>query len=258
MYLKQQLLIFRRRVLGLIPEFIWPQFVNLDGVKIPIRGKSWSFGTKYLISKGNYELEERQLLKNILKPGMQVLELGGSIGILTAIIAEGIGVNGRLVSVEASARLVKESITWLPLKYKWLSIVQGFAFPVWQLPEVKINSFNEIKGSLGGTLSFEVKNPKDLKQLKYAQDTSLFDINTLCYTFNIKPSLLVIDIEGSETIINNVDFQLPSFVKIILIELHPGLYENKFQDLELIIRAIKKDGFMISAECNGVYLFERP
>jgi hypothetical protein len=37
----------RRKVLKtIVPEFIWPQAVVLDGASIPVRGMDYSFGVK--------------------------------------------------------------------------------------------------------------------------------------------------------------------------------------------------------------------
>ena len=46
----------------------------------------FSFGTKLMLTLGNYELPERILCDLVLEKGMKVIEMGTSIGILSAII----------------------------------------------------------------------------------------------------------------------------------------------------------------------------
>jgi len=108
------LLLYRmRRTLlrVLVPEFVWPKSVLIDGARIAIRNAPYSFGVKRVLKRGEYELEERGLLSNILQPGDVVVEMGGSIGILTAIIAARVGSSGFVTSVEASAKLTTYSRT---------------------------------------------------------------------------------------------------------------------------------------------------
>src|SRR4051812_33865047 len=97
----------------LVPEFVWAKSVLIDGAEIRVRNAPYSFGIKRVLSVGNYEMDERRLLAKIIQPGEVVVEMGGSIGILTAIIAQKVGPSGFVVSVEASVNLSGYSRTWL-------------------------------------------------------------------------------------------------------------------------------------------------
>src|SRR2546427_137509 len=97
----------------LVPEFVWPKSVSIDGARIAVRNAPYSFGVKRVLQRGEYELEERKLLQTILHPGDVVVEMGGSVGILTAIIAGKVGSSGFVISVEASVTLAEYSKTWL-------------------------------------------------------------------------------------------------------------------------------------------------
>ncbi len=250
--MKQQMLLFRRWLLrNFMPEWLWPKQIVLDGVGIPVRSMPWSFGTKWLLCKKGYEAEERALLLEFLMPGMQVIEMGSSIGILTAIVAEKIGVNGRILAVEASPTLTKTSSVWLS-KYKNCTILTGYGFPVWSAPNVEISGFNEIRGSLGGTVSFTTTDFQ-----KVSANPLVFDLQKICNEYKIRPQILLIDVEGSERIMMEVPLDLPASVTDIVMELHPGLYPGKKKDQEAIISAIQHNGFSVKASLNGVWHFTR-
>ncbi len=253
MPLKQQLLLLRRYILRLLPEWIWPVSVQLDGVSIPLRGRPWSYGTKWLLRQGGYEAEERALMQGILQPGMQVLEMGSSIGILTAIVAQKIGPQGRIVAVEASKQLTRYSAPWLST-YPWVTIVTGFAFPVWKMGNIQIEGFSEVRGSLGGTVSFSARPTSTASQ---TESTDIYDIEKLCSTYNLQPQLLMVDVEGSERIMIDTAPALPACIRHLIMEIHPGMFPNGLKDKDAIVAALAADGFVLEKELRGVYLFER-
>ena len=71
----------------LIPEIVWPKYVELSGVAIPVRHMPFSFGIKLSLKNSDYELPERKLCDLFINKNMNVIELGGSLGILSTIIA---------------------------------------------------------------------------------------------------------------------------------------------------------------------------
>ncbi len=246
-----RLLLIRRWLLQrFVPERFWPKYVVLDNVFIPIRNTPYSFGTKWVIRNGAYEAEERKLLETILLPGMQVLEMGSSIGIVSAIVAEKVGSSGKVVSIEASETLVQQASVLLS-KYPWLDMIYGFGFPVLKAPDILINGFNEVRGSLGGIVSFSPMSSSSNK------DRRIWDIERVCNEYGLVPELLIIDIEGSESVMNIVAPQLPSSIRYVLIEIHPHLMPGGIADAENIRKALSREGYIERKSSFGVYLFER-
>jgi len=232
----------------IVPEVIWPKTVVFDGVEIPVRGMNYTFGVKWVLTKGVYEDSERMLLKKVLKDGDSVLEMGASIGVVTAIISKLIGKSGRLISIEASELLANQTREWIELKGN-VKIVQGFGFPVDKVPN-KYRSLNyKFDGnSLGGYIDFsENTNSKS--------SDNIFDLSRIEIENNFKPSSLILDIEGSEIVVMEANVNIPEYIQNIVIEMHPDMYgietENK------IISKFYEFGFIHKIEMNHVFLLSR-
>lgn len=242
---------YLRRIIlkTIIPEFIWPKEIVVDSVPIRVRNTPYSFGVKCTLIKGDYEKNERLLINNRIKKGEVIFEFGGSIGVLTSILAEKTGSNGMIISVEASVGLSKYSKTWLEKKQN-IKVVNGYGFPVNKLAKkISIDNFDESGGSLGGKVTFSPNNISDQEGGK------IFDLERLIDKFKLRPNILVIDIEGCEKIFVDQPPMFPDEVRMIMIELHPHFYGQNC--MNSIIKSIVSEGFSISATKEGVYLFER-
>ncbi len=239
-----------------VPEIIWPNEFQLDGVPIPVRGAPYSFGVKRLLCSGDYVKPERQLVARILRPGMNVVEMGGSIGVLTAIIAARIQPGGTLVSVEAADDLVAYSRTWLERRFPHVKVVQGYAFPVHQLPAgLVVHGFDNHGVSLGGQVEYTVTPAANAAG---PADGKTFDIATLCSKNGVPlPDVLVADIEGAETVLLVPGVQLPASIRHVVIELHPGLYAGKAKDRDRLIRFFENQGLPLVERTGESYLFSR-
>ena len=63
-------------------------------------------GVRYLLAKGRpYELEEAHFIETALAPGTPVIELGGSLGVISAVIRRQIGPDAQHIAVEANPDL---------------------------------------------------------------------------------------------------------------------------------------------------------
>lgn len=251
MGLQQTYWSIRRKILRtFVPEFIWPKESTIDGVVFKVRNAPYSYGTKKGLQNGNYEVCERQLLKGQIKSGDIIIEMGGSIGVLTAIMAQQTGESGLVISIEASKKITGYSKSWLEAKGN-IKVITGFGFPVGSLnKKISINSFDEDAGSLGGTLNFDVSD-----ETRCGSDETVFDIQRIMQQYNISPTVLVSDVEGSEKILTAIKPSYPLSVRMILMEMHEHMYGISTRDE--IINTINEDGFRVKDHLQGVYLFER-
>ena len=234
-----------------VPEFVWPKEVIIGGAPIKVRDTPYTFGTKLSLVKGNYELEEIKLLDNALKANDNVIEMGGSIGVLTRVISAKLP-EGKIISIEASEKLTAYSKDLLE-KNTNTTVINGFGFPVKRLNfNLKVTSFDEHGGSLGGKLQYERVGEK--RNSSSAGDR-IFDLERIVSEYQIEPSALVIDIEGSEKIILDISPCFFKTIRVILIELHPNLYG--IDTAKLIVSKIEDEGFVLEIELDNVYLFNR-
>ncbi len=242
----------RRTILAnFVPEIFWPVSVNISGAIIPIRNEPFSFGTKWILKKSEYEGAEIALVNQVLNGGEQIVEMGTSIGVLTRVMSNLVGPTGKIITIECNESLYKSCKRWTS-DYPNVNLVKGYGFPVYTVPEnLSIDGYSDDLGSLGTQIDFSVKSSIVHK------NELIIDIKTIQEKFNFKPSILVIDVEGSEEVILDQDFHLPININIIIIELHGGMYKNKLISQEAIIQSIKNDGFELKQVIAGSYLFER-
>lgn len=248
--LKTWLYTARREILKkIMPELIWPKFITLDNTVIPLRGAPYSFGVKRILAKGNYEVSERLLLSRVIKEGSVIFEFGGSIGILATIAAGRCGVSGKVVSIEASETLAAHTRKRLKDEKK-VTILTGIGYPVLEAPDLyRTVVFIDDGNSLGGAVDFSKKSTRE------SYPHQFYDIKAIIGTCGVQPSILLIDIEGSEIVFLEKNITVPTSVNHIIIELHPGLYGGiKEKD---IVKAITGLGFKVVEEISHVFLFIR-
>jgi hypothetical protein len=233
----------------LVPERVWPPVVQLDGVSIPVRGMPFSFGVKRILCDGSYEASERRLMNRAVRPGDAVLELGGSIGILATIAADKVGTSGRVVTVEASERLTRHSASRFANRQN-VRVLTGLGFPVWLAPDsVRGSVFCDTGNSLGGRVVFRASGAGG------PGAHEVYDLARVTRECRIDPTVLLVDIEGSEAVVLEPGMSLPPCVQHVIIELHPGLYGEEVE--RKIVAAFMDFGFHVAEEVSHVYLFSR-
>ena len=221
---------------------------------VPIRNMPFSFGTKLMLTFGNYELPERILCDLVLEKGMNVIEMGTSIGILAGIISHKIGSKGKLITIEASPKKIKIASSWLLNHYPNIKILNGYCFPCTNIPKnIVVKKFHESTAMLGGEIEYEIKK----KNKAPNNSTLIFDINKIEKEYLLDHAdLLVADVEGAEDILLLEDISFPKTLKHIVIETHPEKYKNK-EDLKDIISKIQENDLTLIHKIENSYLFSR-
>jgi FkbM family methyltransferase len=237
---------FRRKFLiRIVPELFWPVHVEKNGMKVPVRNMPWTFGVKYSIWVGNYERLELELLDKYIKKGDHIFELGASIGIVTRFLSEKIGPKGFIYSFEASNDIYTANKALMVANN--LSYQFGFAFPVLQMQNQNFG-FETNGSSLGGKVVKKIVE-------KLEENTDVYTLKRLQEEFNFHPTVLVCDIEGSESTILDQTFIYPSSIRLIVIELHPKIYGDEI--LNSIIEKFKEMSFYLQEFRGDVYVFTR-
>lgn len=259
-FFKQSLASFRRGVLrALIPEFVWPQVVDVDGVKFRVRGEPYSFATKKLLAFGteSYEADERRLVSHFLAPGMVVFELGGSIGVLSSIIADKIGPTGKLITVEASKKIGRHTKRWIEKQYPWVTVLIGAGLPVWDCAPLglKVDGFDESRGSLGGSVVFGAVAHYGVDR-SGGSPSEIWDLSRLAGQSRAPVDALIVDIEAGEEEILRTALDFPSSLDWVMIELHPKKYREA-STANLVLERIEDQGFEVHSSRGNTYLLRR-
>lgn len=78
--------------------------VELDGIKVSTDAAGLPRSVRSALFKETYEVHERRLVRQIVRPGDRVLEIGAGIGVVASLAARLCG-PGNLVSYEANSKL---------------------------------------------------------------------------------------------------------------------------------------------------------
>jgi FkbM family methyltransferase len=229
------------RVVGFFVQLLGNQ-VNIDGIKVNVDNPLISVAQKSTLFWGIYEKEEREFIKKYIKPDDSVLELGGSIGVVSCIINKRLSDGSRHTVVEANPLLV-------PL-LKSNRELNGCKFDV-------VNSAISYTGqqvffSTNGHFLMGAVADEHSSSTLTVPACSLADV----WKSTIDNAVLVCDIEGMEieVVANESDFLRKRFSKIIM-ETHPdSVGIDKTKDM---ITSLKEIGFEQIESQVSVLVFVR-
>jgi len=227
----------------------WPEQVELEGIKIPLKNSPFDPKTRRRLMRGSYETAERELVQQHIKPGDQVLELGASAGVVTCFLSRQIGPKGRLVCVEANVRLKAPFETQLDLNGAQAVWINALCCPLWQdqVPDrIAQQAFQPSEQTLSG---------RAVAGSGSGNITPWLTAVAICRQTQLEPSALVIDIEGSEAVWSEYAPSLPASIRLVLAEFHPHLIGSRVVGQAL--QAVLEEGFVVSALRGNVVALAR-
>lgn len=223
---------------------LWPEFAELDGVKVPIRGSFLAPKMRRHLMRGGYERAERKILARLVKEGDIVIELGASLGIVTTLLKKKIGSGGAVIAVEANQRLAPHFHKQLQVNGLKADLVHALGCPVWdgEIPEsVRSQGFSSMASSLSGRA--EGPGGDDVPWMTFKRIAEQVGIGA--------PTVLMIDVEGSEDIWCERQPDFPESVRTVIVEIHPHLIgEIKAGEC---VQALIREGFRIAAISGTVF-----
>jgi FkbM family methyltransferase len=188
----------------------YDEILTVAGVRIPFAPSIITPLTEAPLRAGQYESGECQALRQVLRPGDRVLELGGGIGFLSAYAALTPGMEC-VVTVEANPRLI-------PMIHETHRL-NG------------LSNIRVIEGAVtadrGAEVDFYLRrhfwgSSLDPNLRAYARAVKRPRIAIAPLLEEVKPSVLICDIEGGEDgLFDDADL---SPVRDMVIELHPAAY----------------------------------
>ncbi|MES2997366.1 MAG: hypothetical protein V4733_11210 [Verrucomicrobiota bacterium] len=226
------------------------QTATVDGLKFNLAGLPIPAKKKRHLRRGDYELPERILISKFVEPGMRVLELGASLGIISTFLARNIGPTGSLLSVEADLSLLpfwERNIHANGLKGK---CVNALACPTWNanVPvRLLANNFQPCADKLSGRITASTEASARTVPWKTAR--------TICEENDFEPTALIVDIEGTETVWTEEPANFPSSVRLLIAEFHP---QYTGPDIAAdCAQAVLDAGFRLRGYQNHVLAFSR-
>lgn len=233
---------------------------NIFGDYIPdVRWRKFRFfiEKKYVNKKliasiffGFYESAEIRYIEKYLRKDIDVLELGGSIGIVSAHISSKLSKDQMLITVEANPYLINNVETNIK-RHK----TDGLIFHVlnyaisYNVQHVRLNITSN------NTETKVIKNQEDTYSGIHVEAKTVSDILKKFYRNNFA---IVCDIEGSEIEIFMNEHNGLKNCSQLFIELHKAFYNNRFysiSELKTIIEEIHN--FKYVDNDGPVYYFSK-
>jgi FkbM family methyltransferase len=195
---------------------------------------------------GMYESAERRLVCAHLRPGLDVVELGASLGVVSSHLARRLSPGRKLVCVEANPELA---------------------------PAIVANVRRNAPGARAEVVSAAVAYGADHVLIERGEDTTMgrvagsggawglrvpaTTLASLLATHDVGDYALVMDIEGAEAAVLLEDPGALARCRQIVAELHPTEHSGRTlrqEDLALVIESL---GFRRTRQDGFVYLFDR-
>ncbi len=215
--------------------------VPIAGFKMCIDHVAMNARVRSQVYRGVYEMSKFVVADAILRPGDRVLELGAGLGLVTVLAASR---SGNVVSFEAvprNADLIKRNL---------------------DLNGVSADVRARAIGSEDGTVAFFVADDAISSSTSTARgDTGMTKITVPCdgiqsIMAEVRPSVLLIDVEGTETeIVPLIDV---SGVRAVMIQIHGDVVDDA--SATGIMRKFLDGGleFLHMCTIGNIWAFERP
>ena len=231
-------------VLGKIIATILNDKLPYHGLIIDTADSNITPNTKAMIFWRLYESAEYRYINQYLPKNLPVVELGSSIGIISAVIKRLINEN-LLICVEANPNLIHT----LKNNLRYLSnyFIENYAIDYsCEMVEFNITSSN-LESKIGKHKSSKTKiRPLNVQTIQ---------LNKIIEKYQLEQYALVSDIEGAE-----IQILLKENLKNCLcgiFELHTTEFENQRYSIADMKNLIKNKGFKIIADAGNVIVFQK-
>ncbi|MFC3703883.1 FkbM family methyltransferase [Devosia honganensis] len=211
---------------------------KLEGVRVSLANLSPRMRDALL--DGWYEGEERRIIRAFVNPDDKILEAGSSIGFISLFCIHNMGVKD-IQLLEANpdlAATINENYT-----------LNGRAAPrILQYALGPEDAQIEFGINVDAFASSIHSTSKEIRRVKVQQKT----IDSILSEMDFTPNVLIMDIEGAETL-------LPAdhFIKFdrIILELHPSL--SGYESVSRLVNGLFELGFRESARDRNVACFSK-
>jgi FkbM family methyltransferase len=232
----------KRRLIGhILKTYIYRHKLHCYGVIIKLP-KQIDPEIAYKICLRRYEQQEVALVKKYIAHNDHVLELGASIGVVSAVISSILGGTGRLVSVEANPGLIDFTMKNAGKQ----AFVECAAVSYADEAEV---FFSQGSNPLSNTIVERSEGAIKVPSVRLEQLIKKHDLDA---------PVLVCDIEGAEAQILDKGVAGLQMCKALIMELHPTLHGRPFYDDVSFLEKLTNLGFDLrERQADVVYMVRR-
>lgn len=206
------------------------------------------FSIKRQLMQGRYEEPERRLVERFINPTLPLIEVGGSLGVLSAFIGRKLHPRTPYLVVEANTRIIETCRA---------NARTGRG------PDGRVTVMNCALAYGASEVSFPVDDNIHANRLNgTAQETITVPAHTLAALRQMldpgpDPFTLVMDIEGYEFDVFETDGETLRECKLAIVETHPGLFAERGRSLDGFLALVRDLGFEILAQDGVSYAFGR-
>jgi FkbM family methyltransferase len=211
---------------------------------------------RYKVLRGRYELQEIMAIKKYLGSEFDVVELGGSIGVISAFISSILNrgifmphpVSVKHIVVEANPSIL-EVLRRNLIGAGGVTHILNSAISYDPDGEVVDFWYTEADNLLGS-----VQNPDPRAVFYSAPAMTLSD---LLKVEGVSTYSLVCDIEGGELDIFLKDTEALRSCQLAIVELHPSAFHRSGASVESILEGARRAGLSKVDQFGDVYVFKR-
>lgn len=214
----------------------------------PVHVPRWAdWGIKQQLMQGVYESAERELLDEFFQPGLPVVELGGSIGVLSSYVARRLEAGTPYVIVEADAKLVpicRRNVAEANPSVKAEVVNAAIAYGA-----DRVFFFTSENFHVGRVSAVDNPSNTSVKAISLA---NLLETRHITGDY-----LAIIDIEGAEYAVFENDSAALRQARVIIVETHPHVFDENGQTLEGFLDMARKAGFSVKRQVATSYALVR-
>lgn len=202
---------------------------------------------RWMVLRGDYEDDEWRVISDSLEPDVPTIELGGSLGIISAYIASRLSEGTPFVVVEANPEI--------------FDICRTNATDSGKRGNVHL--VNKVVAYDGKDVEFHISKNAHISGLASSEKLAnsrlpAITLRDLLSTHRIDGEyILVSDIEGGEWDLPWRDAEALARCKVAVIELHPHIFANQNRSVNDFIERMADIGLQNVSSVNDTYKFVR-
>lgn len=206
-----------------------------------------SFAVKKGLMLRHYEEPERQLIERFMRSDLPVIELGGSLGIISAFVNQRLDAGLNYTIVEANPRL--------------LGICRANATTTGNAGRIDV--VHAACAYHASSISFMVSDNIHANRIAHTGGTNTITVPAVTLTdlvarkVGMSAYTLIMDIEGAEWDVFENDREALARCALVVAEVHPFFFAEQGRTLEGFMALVEAAGFIVAGQVGNSYAFRR-